>query len=215
MMDVSFSDEFRVVMQLANQEAQRFNHEYIGTEHILLGILKAKSGIGPSLLKLGGVCFSKMRENLEKQISSGPDMVTIGKLPQTPRAKNVIEYAILESRTSNKDVINTGHLLIGLILESEGPAAKVLRDSGWGLGGVTATRQLVHDFTPEETIRKQDDSVSRSDPVMVQLTDIEWAKWALFGSTAAVPKMWDWLVNRVARAITLAAKKTSMPDDRS
>ena len=74
-------------MQLANQEAQRFNHEYIGTEHVLLGLIKEGSGVAANVLKNLDVDLRKIRLEVEKLVQSGPDMVTMGKLPQTPRAK--------------------------------------------------------------------------------------------------------------------------------
>ena len=89
-----FTDRARKVMQLANQEAQRFNHEYIGTEHILLGLVKEGSGVAANVLKNLEVDLRKIRLEVEKIVQSGPDMVTMGKLPQTPRAKKVVEYAI-------------------------------------------------------------------------------------------------------------------------
>ncbi len=113
-------------MALANQEAQRFNHEYIGTEHILLGLVKEGSGVGANVLKNLDVDLRKVRLEVEKLVKSGPDMVTMGKLPQTPRAKKVIEYAIEEARNLNHNYVGTEHLLLGLLREHEGVAAQVL-----------------------------------------------------------------------------------------
>src|SRR5919199_574737 len=121
-----FTDRARKVMALANQEAQRFNHEYIGTEHILLGLVKEGSGVGANVLKNLDVDLRKVRLEVEKLVKSGPDMVTMGKLPQTPRAKKVIEYAIEEARNLNHNYVGTEHLLLGLLREQEGVAAQVL-----------------------------------------------------------------------------------------
>ncbi len=125
-----FTDRARKVMALANQEAQRFNHEYIGTEHILLGLVKEGSGVGATVLKNLDVDIKKLRFGIEKLVKSGPDMVTMGKLPQTPRAKKVIEYAIEEARSLNHNYVGTEHILLGLLRESEGIAAQVLMDQG-------------------------------------------------------------------------------------
>ena len=125
-----FTDRARKVMALANQEAQRFNHEYIGTEHILLGLVKEGSGVGANVLKNLGVDLRKVRLEVEKLVKSGPDMVTMGKLPQTPRAKKVIEYAIEEARNLNHNYVGTEHLLLGLLREHEGVAAQVLMNLG-------------------------------------------------------------------------------------
>src|SRR5688572_24804354 len=93
-----FTDRARKVMQLANMEAQRFNHEYIGTEHILLGLVKEGSGTAATTLKSLDVDVRKIRLEVEKIVQGGPDMVTRGKLPLVPRAKKVVEYAIEEAR---------------------------------------------------------------------------------------------------------------------
>jgi ATP-dependent Clp protease ATP-binding subunit ClpC len=117
-------------MALANQEAQRFNHEYIGTEHVLLGLVKEGSGVGATVLKNLDVDIKKLRIEVEKQVKSGPDMVTMGKLPQTPRAKKVIEYAIEEARALNHNYVGTEHILLGLLRETEGIAAQILMNVG-------------------------------------------------------------------------------------
>src|SRR5438874_6687263 len=121
-----FTDRARKVMALANQEAQRFNHEYIGTEHILLGLVKEGSGVGANVLKNLDVDLRKVRLEVEKLVKAGPEMVTMGKLPQTPRAKKVIEYAIEEARNLNHNYVGTEHLLLVLLREHEGVAAQVL-----------------------------------------------------------------------------------------
>ncbi len=125
-----FTDRARKVMALANQEAQRFNHEYIGTEHILLGLVKEGSGVGANVLKNMDVDLRKVRLEVEKLVKAGPEMVTMGKLPQTPRAKKVIEYAIEEARSLNHNYVGTEHLLLGLLREHDGVAAQVLRNLG-------------------------------------------------------------------------------------
>src|SRR5882762_9956763 len=123
-----FTDRARKVMQLANQEAQRFNHEYIGTEHILLGLVKEGSGVAANVLKNLDIDLRKIRLEVEKivQGGQGSEMVTMGKLPQTPRAKKVIEYSIEEARNLNHNYVGTEHLLLGLLREQEGVAAQVL-----------------------------------------------------------------------------------------
>jgi len=131
-----FTDRARKVMALANQEAQRFNHEYIGTEHILLGLVKEASGVGANVLKNLDVDIKKLRLEIEKLVKSGPDMVTMGKLPQTPRAKKVIEYAIEEARSLNHNYVGTEHILLGLLRETEGIAAQVLMNIGLKLEDV-------------------------------------------------------------------------------
>jgi len=131
-----FTDRARKVMQLANQEAQRFNHEYIGTEHILLGLIKEGSGVAANVLKNLDVDLRKIRLEVEKLVQSGPDMVTMGKLPQTPRAKKVIEYSMEEARNLNHNYVGTEHILLGLLREQEGVAAQVLMNLGLKLEDV-------------------------------------------------------------------------------
>ena len=131
-----FTDRARKVMQLANQEAQRFNHEYIGTEHILLGLVKEGSGVAANVLKNLEVDLRKIRLEVEKLVQSGPEMVTVGKLPQTPRAKKVIEYSMEEARNLNHSYVGTEHILLGLLREQEGVAAQVLMNLGLKLEDV-------------------------------------------------------------------------------
>ncbi|HEY2841209.1 MAG TPA: ATP-dependent Clp protease ATP-binding subunit, partial [Pirellulales bacterium] len=108
----------------------RFNHEYIGTEHVLLGLIKEGSGVAANVLKNLDVDLRKIRLEVEKLVQSGPDMVTMGKLPQTPRAKKVIEYSMEEARNLNHNYVGTEHILLGLLREQEGVAAQVLMNLG-------------------------------------------------------------------------------------
>src|ERR1700743_1943820 len=148
-----FTDRARKVMQLANQEAQRFNHEYIGNEHILLGLVKEGSGVAANVLKNLDVDLRKIRLEVEKIVQSGPDMVTMGKLPQTPRAKKVIEYSIEEARNLNHNYVGTEHLLLGLLREQEGVAAQVLMNLGLKLADVReeVLNLLGHNMATEES----------------------------------------------------------------
>jgi len=133
-----FTDRARKVMALANQEAQRFNHEYVGTEHILLGLVKEGQGVAANVLHNLGIDLKKIRMEVEKIVKSGPDMVTMGKLPQTPRAKKVIEFAIEEARNLGHNYVGTEHLLLGLLREHDGVAAQVLMNLGLKLDEVRA-----------------------------------------------------------------------------
>src|SRR5215212_7485949 len=150
-----FTDRARKVMQLANQEAQRFNHEYIGTEHVLLGLIKEGSGVAANVLKNLDVDLRKIRLEVEKLVQSGPDMVTMGKLPQTPRAKKVIEYSMEEARNLNHNYVGTEHILLGLLREQEGVAAQVLMNLGLKLEEVReeVLNLLGHGLEGEESGR--------------------------------------------------------------
>jgi ATP-dependent Clp protease ATP-binding subunit ClpC len=149
-----FTDRARKVMQLANQEAQRFNHEYIGTEHILLGLVKEGSGVAANVLKNLDVDLRKIRLEVERivQHGQGGDQVVMGRLPHTPRAKKVIEYSIEEARNLNHSYVGTEHLLLGLLREQEGVAAQVLMNLGLKLDDVReeVLNLLGHNPMPNE-----------------------------------------------------------------
>jgi ATP-dependent Clp protease ATP-binding subunit ClpA len=126
-----FTDRARKVMQLANEEAQRFHHEYIGTEHILLGLVREGAGVAANVLKNLAVDLHRIHLEVEKIVMPGPDLVGYpGRLPQTPRAKKVIEYAIEEARKLNHQWVGTEHLLLGLLRAEEGVAAQILMNFG-------------------------------------------------------------------------------------
>jgi ATP-dependent Clp protease ATP-binding subunit ClpA len=133
-----FTDRARKVMQLANQEAQRFNHEYIGTEHILLGLILEGPGVAANVLQHLAVDPRKVRREVEKVVPHGPNVheLIMGRRPQTPRAKKVIEYSIEEARRLCHNYIGTEHLLLGLLREVEGVAAQVLMNFGLTLEAV-------------------------------------------------------------------------------
>src|SRR5215813_10374513 len=113
-----FTDRARKVMQLANQEAQRLNHEYLGTEHILLGLIKEGSGVAATALKNLNIDLRKIRLEIEMIARRGPHMVPMGKLPPTPRAKKIIEYSIEEARSLSHNYVGTEHLLLGVLREN-------------------------------------------------------------------------------------------------
>src|SRR5262245_22488842 len=125
-----FTDRARKVMALARKEAQRFNHDFIGTEHILLGLIQEGSGVAANVLKNLGVEINKIRSEIEKNVQSGPSMVTMGQLPFTPRAKKVLELSMEEANELGHNYIGTEHLLLGLLRENDGVAAQVLQDLG-------------------------------------------------------------------------------------
>ncbi len=132
-----FTDRARKVMALANQEALRLNHEYIGTEHILLGLVKEATGVGVRVLKNLGVNLRTVRIEVEKLVKGDDRQAVVpGRLPQTPRAKKAIECAIEESRRLERRYVGTEHLLLGLLQEHDGVAGLVLRNLGLELEDV-------------------------------------------------------------------------------
>ncbi len=150
-----FTDRARKVMQLANQEAQRFKHEYIGTEHILLGLVKEDNGVAVTALKNLGVERHRIRIEIEKLILEGSPGSRTGKLPQTPRAKKVVEYAMEEAWTLNHDYVGTEHFLLGLLREDEAVAAQVLMNLGLRLDKVRAEIQAILQAWPEQEGRNE------------------------------------------------------------
>lgn len=134
-----FTDCARKVIQLANREAKRCNHEYIGTEHILLGLVREGSGVAANVLKNLDVDLDKVRQEVFKLIQFGPEgPVVTGKLPLTPRTKKAIEYAMEEARALHHDYVGSEHILLGLLREQEGVAAQVLMNLGLRLDSVRA-----------------------------------------------------------------------------
>ena len=149
-----FTDRAKKVMNLARQEAQRFNHEYLGTEHILLGLVQEGSGVAANVLRNMQIDLAKIRTEVEKLVKTGPSMVTMGQLPFTPRAKKVLELSMEEAGNLGHNYIGTEHLLLGLIKENEGIAAKVLTNLGVKLEDV---REEVLEFLGAEPGEDEDD----------------------------------------------------------
>ena len=124
-----FTDRARKVLTLAQDEAQRFNHNYIGTEHLLLGLVREGEGVAARVLENMNVELAKVRTAVEFIIGRG-DRPVVGEVGLTPRAKRVIELAIDEARRLGHNYIGTEHLLLGLVREGEGIAAGVLEVAG-------------------------------------------------------------------------------------
>ncbi len=122
-----FTDRARQVIILARKEADRFNHNYIGTEHILLGLIKLGEGVAVNVLRKMNLDFETVRMEVEKAVGSGPETKMIGDIPLTARAKRVIELALDEAKRLSHTYIGTEHLLLGLLREGEGVAAKILQ----------------------------------------------------------------------------------------
>jgi ATP-dependent Clp protease ATP-binding subunit ClpC len=124
-----FTERARKVMQLANQESRRFEHSYIGTEHILLGLVREGTGVAVRVLRNLDIDPLKIQAEVEKALPPGLDLAMLN-FPQTPRAKKVIEYSIEEARNFRHDHVGTEHLLLGLIREQGGLAGQILLSLG-------------------------------------------------------------------------------------
>ncbi|MFH1046327.1 MAG: ATP-dependent Clp protease ATP-binding subunit [Candidatus Omnitrophota bacterium] len=131
-----FTERARKVIILAKEEAKRFNHDYIGTEHILLGLIREGEGVASAVLQNLNLSLDKIRLEIEKLVQPGPAATISGDIPFTPRAKRVIELSMEEARTLGHNYIGTEHLLLGLLHEGEGVAAQVLIGLGLDLNKV-------------------------------------------------------------------------------
>ena len=125
-----FTERVRKVMYLAREEAARLQHDYIGTEHLLLGILREGEGIAATVLNNLNLDLDQIRQAVENMVSSSGGTLTIGEIPFTPRAKRVLELSVDEARQLGHNYVGTEHLLLGLIREGEGIAARVLLELG-------------------------------------------------------------------------------------
>ena len=129
-MNDRFTQRVRKVLFLARDEAGRLQHDYIGTEHLLLGVIREGSGVAANVLQRMGIDFEKVQKVIEDSVSAPMGPVSIGEIPFTPRAKKVLELSIDEARLHNHNYVGTEHLLLALIREGEGVAARVLSDLG-------------------------------------------------------------------------------------
>ena len=151
---MNLTDQARRVMQFANMEAQRFNHDHVGTEHVLLGLLKECNGMSANVFKNLDINPRKLYREVENCLACDPDMNTMGKLPLTHEAEKVTEYAIEEASNLNDNCIDTEHLLLGLLQEPIGVAARVLKNQGLTLEGVRAEiKQIKSRVDPPESDR--------------------------------------------------------------
>src|SRR2546426_659375 len=125
-----FTERVRKVMYLAREEAARLQHDYIGTEHLLLGVIREGEGIAATVLNNLGLDLDAIRQAVESMVSSTGGTLTIGEIPFTPRAKRVLELSVDEARQLGHNYVGTEHLLLGLIREGEGVAARVLLELG-------------------------------------------------------------------------------------
>ncbi len=124
----NFTPRAQQVLALARKEADRFNHNYLGTEHLLLGLIKLGQGVAVNVLQKMGLDLDTVRMAVEKKTGSGPDQKMMGNIPYTPRVKKVLALAAKEAKMLNHTYVGTEHILLGLLREGDGIAAQVLRD---------------------------------------------------------------------------------------
>ena len=124
----NFTPRAQQVLALARKEADRFNHNYVGTEHLLLGLIKLGLGVAVNVLQKMGLDLETVRMEVEKQVGSGPDQKMVGNIPYTPRVKKVLALAGKEAKALSHSYVGTEHILLGLLREGEGVAARVLKN---------------------------------------------------------------------------------------
>src|SRR3954465_12041328 len=126
----NFTPRAQQVLALARKEADRFNHNFVGTEHLLLGLIKLGQGVAVNVLQKLGLDLETVRMEVEKQVGTGPDQKMIGNIPYTPRVKKVLALAAKEAMALNHTYVGTEHILLGLLREGDGVAALVLKNLG-------------------------------------------------------------------------------------
>ena len=124
----NFTPRAQQVLALARKEADRFNHNFVGTEHLLLGLIKLGQGVAVNVLQRLGMDLDTVRLEVEKQVGTGPDQKQVGNIPYTPRVKKVLNLAAKEAKALNHTYVGTEHILLGLLREGEGVAARVLKN---------------------------------------------------------------------------------------
>ncbi len=124
----NFTPRAQQVLALARKEADRFNHNFVGTEHLLLGLIKLGQGVAVNVLQKMGLDLETVRMEVEKQVGTGPDQKMIGNIPYTPRVKKVLALAAKEAKNLSHTYVGTEHILLGLLREGDGVAARVLKN---------------------------------------------------------------------------------------
>src|ERR1700687_1935678 len=120
----NFTPRAQQVLALARKEADRFNHNFVGTEHLLLGLIKLGQGVAVNVLQKLGLDLETVRMEVEKQVGTGPDQKMIGNIPYTPRVKKVLALAAKEAKALNHTYVGTEHILLGLLREGDGVAGR-------------------------------------------------------------------------------------------
>src|SRR5437763_7555029 len=149
----NFTPRAQQVLQLARKEADRFNHNYVGTEHLLLGLIKLAQGVAVNVLQKMGLDLETGRMEDEKQVGSGPETKIVGNIPYTPRVKKVLARAGKEAKARNHSYVGTEHILLGLLREGEGVAARVLKSLEVDIERTRneILKELDPNFTPPES----------------------------------------------------------------
>ena len=141
-----FTPRAREMFAFAEDEAARLNHNFIGTEHVLLGLLKLERGVAANVLRRQGVDLKKVRASIEEYVPRGPDVSSLKPIPFTPRVKAALVTAHKEARALNHAYVGTEHVLLGLLAESDGVAARVLE--GFGVHASQTRQEMLKELVP-------------------------------------------------------------------
>jgi ATP-dependent Clp protease ATP-binding subunit ClpC len=158
----NFTPRAQQVLALARKEADRFNHNYVGTEHLLLGLIKLGQGVAVNVLTKLGLDLETVRMQVEQQVGSGPETKMVGNIPYTPRVKKVLALASKEAKALNHSYVGTEHILLGLLREGEGVAAQVLRNLDVNLD--KARSEILKELDPNFTSQNEEEE-EESEPV--------------------------------------------------
>src|SRR5919205_4411421 len=161
----NFTPRAQQVLALARKEADRFNHNYVGTEHLLLGLIKLGQGVAVNVLQKMGLDLETVRMEVEKQVGSGPETKMVGNIPYTPRVKKVLALAGKEAKALNHSYVGTEHILLGLLREGEGVAARVLKSLEVDIERTRneILKELDPNFTPPENEAEPPQEGSKKD----------------------------------------------------
>src|SRR5262245_56183649 len=175
----NFTPRAQQVLALARKEADRFNHNFVGTEHLLLGLIKLGQGVAVNVLQKLGLDLDTVRMEVEKQVGTGPDQKMIGNIPYTPRVKKVLALAAKEAKNLNHTYVGTEHILLGLLREGDGVAARVLKNLDVD---IEHTRQeILKELDPNFTTQEEQGSAEGGEKAVEKKGEIKTPALKAFG----------------------------------
>jgi len=150
----NFTPRAQQALSLARKEADRLNHNFIGTEHLLLGLIALGQGVAVAMMRRVGLDLEAVRAEVTKMVGTGPDQKVVGKVPYTPRVKKVLALATQEAKALNHTYVGTEHILLGLLAEGDGAAGRILKELGLDVGAARQEilKELDPNFTPGQEI---------------------------------------------------------------
>jgi len=174
----NFSPRAQQALKLSREEASRFNHNFVGTEHVLLGLIALGQGTAVAVLRKMGLDLESVRLEVEKQVGTGPDQKVLGSIPYTPRVKRVLALAAKEAKALNHTHVGTEHILLGLLCEGDGVAARILRQLGVNTEKTRQEilRELDPNYVPKAVDTEPNKMQPKAEPPIVQRDPIDITK---------------------------------------